>query len=680
MTISPNLASVVCAAALVIPAANAAAGQPRTLASPNGQLKVTLALQERLEPLPPGERLYYSVSFRGRDVVLDSPLGLDFRDMPPLAQGLAVREESRKEIDESWERVVGKSRAVRNRANELRLRLEETGLPHRRFDVVFRAYDDGVAFRYVLPEQPSFTEFRLASERSIFRFAADHTVWAAAYGSYTGHQEHEFDRTTLSSIGPSAVVGLPLLVKVDSEIWAAIAEADLRDWAGMYVAGAGPIPHALVTTLSPQPGEPGTLVRGTAPHSSPWRVLMIGDRPGALVESDLIQNLAAPCALPDTSWIAPGRAAWDRWWSGDYAPDATFPVGMNTETVKYFTQFAADMGWEYVLVDWGWYGAIKDAEGGTDALDLTKPAPQVDVPEIVRFAKARGVKVLLWLLWDHVDRQMDEAFALYQRWGISGVKIDFMARDDQWMVNWYEKAIRKAAEHRLLVDFHGAYKPTGLNRTYPNYITQEGVLGNEYNKWSARVTPGHNVTLPFTRMLAGPMDFTPGGFRNATRATFKAQDSAPYVMGTRAHQLAMMVVYESPLQVLCDSPYNYRGQAGLDFLKAVPASWDETRVLAGEVGEYVVVARRSGAKWFLGAMTNWEPRSLAIPTAFLGQGDFSATAWEDAPEAAEFPDRLRSSSRTVRADGRLTLKLAPGGGCAMVLAPAGPPAKTASSR
>jgi alpha-glucosidase len=678
MTIWQHLVPTVCAAAVLTPASRAFGAQPRTVSSPNGQVRLTVSIQERLDPLPPGERLYYSVTFRGKDVVLDSPLGLDFRDMPPLARSLIVREETRKEIDESWERVAGKSRAVRNRATELRLGLEESTPPRRRLDVVFRAYDDGVAFRYVLPEQPAFTEFRLASERSVFRFAADQTIWAAAYGSYVGHQEHEFDKTTLASLGPSAIVGLPFLVKVDSDVWAAITEADLRDWAGMYLAGTGTIPHAVVTTLSPRPDEPGTLVRGRTPHFSPWRVVMLGDRPGALVESDLVQNLAAPCALGDTSWIKPGRAAWDRWWSGDYAPDAAFPVGMNTETVKYFTQFAADMGWEYVLVDWGWYGPIKDPEGGTDKLDITKPAPEVAMEEIVRFAKARGVNVLLWLLWDHVDRQMDEAFALYAKWGISGVKIDFMARDDQPMVNWYEKAVRKAAEHRLLVDFHGAYKPTGLNRTYPNYVTQEGVLGNEYNKWSARVTPGHNVTLPFTRMLAGPMDYTPGGFRHATKDTFKAQDSAPYVMGTRAHQLAMMVVYESPLQVLCDSPYAYRDQPGLDFLKAVPASWDETRVLAGEVGEYIVIARRSGSKWFLGAMTNWEARSVEVSTGFLGQGDYAATVWEDALDAADDPGHLSSSSRTLAAGGRLVLKLAPGGGCAMVFAPSGPPAKTAS--
>jgi alpha-glucosidase len=257
---------------------------------------------------------------------------------------------------------------------------------------------------------------------------------------------------------------------------------------------------------------------------------------------------------------------------------------------------------------------------------------------------------------------MDEAFPLYEKWGVSGVKIDFMARDDQEMVNFYHRAVKKAAQCHLVVDFHGAYKPDGFQRTYPNLITREGVLGNEYNKWSTRVTPKHKVTLPFTRMLAGPMDFTPGGFRHKNEALFVAQDTAPFVMGTRCNELAMLVVYESPLQVLCDSPYNYRGQAGVDFLKIVPATWDETKVIDGQIGEFICIARRSGKEWFIGSMAGSSAKTFTIPLSFLGAGEYSAQIYHDAPEAADYPDRQRVETRKVAQGDTLGARLAAAGG------------------
>ena len=399
---------------------------------------------------------------------------------------------------------------------------------------------------------------------------------------------------------------------------------------------------------------------------------MIADHPGRLVESNLVANLATPLQLADASWVTPGRSAWDRWWSGDWAPGADFKVGMNTATMKYFTDLAAEMGWEYAIVDWTWYGPITDFKTGGER-DCTKPIPEVDVPEIVRYAKAKGVKVVLWVYWRHLDQRLDEALALYEKWGVAGIKVDFMDRDDQWMVNWYETVLRKAAEHRLAVDFHGAMKPTGLERAYPNNLTREGVLGNEYNKWSDRVTPLHKVTLPFTRMLAGPMDFTPGGFRHATKAGFKAQDSQPVVMGTRAAELALLVVYESPFAVICDSPDAYRGQVGTAFLKETPATWDETRVLAGEVGQYIVVARRSGKRWFVGAITGNNGRSVEIPLGFLsGDGAWSARVLADAPLAWTSPERAVEETRSVRPSDVLVAHMAPGGGLAAILEPAGP--------
>jgi alpha-glucosidase len=639
------------------------------LRSPDGRIEVTVAVKEHLEPWPAGRRLYYSVAFEGRTLVADSALGLDFADHPPLARDLEIEGETRRSFDETWQTVVGKSRDVRNHGNELALALRERADPGRRLQLVLRAFDDGVAFRYVLPEQPGLEEFRLAAERTEFRFADDATAWAADYGSFASHQETEFAKTTVSAIAPSAHVGLPLLVRAGEAAWVAVTEANLRDWAGMYLGGTGG-PGALVSRLSPRRDDPVATVIGKTPHRSPWRVLMIADHPGRLIESSIVLNLSDPLAIEDPSWITPGRSAWDRWWSGDWAPAADFEVGMNTATMKYFTDLAAEMGWEYTLVDWGWYGPIVDFEDGGDR-DCTTSIPEVDVPEIVRYAREKGVKVLLWVFWTHMDQKMDEALALYERWGVAGVKVDFMARDDQWMVNWYRTLVRQAAAHGLVVDFHGAYKPTGLRRAYPNLLTREGVMGNEYNKWSDRVRPEHKVTIPFTRMLAGPMDFTPGGFFHATPATFEAQDSRPWVIGTRAAELAQLVVYESELQVLCDSPDAYRGSPlGVEFLKEVPTTWDETRVLNGAVGEYVTIARRSGQRWFIGSMTGAEGRTLDVPLGFLGAGEWTARVWSDAPDADTHPDRAMKESRTVRSGDTLTLKLAPAGGQAVILEPA----------
>ena len=640
------------------------------VSSPDGKIVTTIAVKERLHPYPDGQRIYYSVQYQGRDILLDSPFGLDLKDIPPIAKDLVLTAEARQAVNETWETVWGNSAVVTDHFSEVRISLQETREPKRQVDLIFRVYNDGVAFRYFLPEQPGLQAFKLTAERSEFHFAGNHEVWAANYGGFVSHQESEFEEKRLNELVPSEVYGLPLLVKVADTTWVAITEANLTDWAGMYLTGAGSFPYALVTTLSPRLDEPGVLVKSQTPRLSPWRVMMIGDRPGDLIESDIVLNLNEPNAIDDVSWIKPGRSAWDRWWSGAYAPDVDFDVGMNTASMKYFTQFAADMGWEYVLVDWWWYGDpfIVDQISHPER-DITDVVPELDMPELIRFANERNVDVLVWLEWSHAARQMEEAFPLYEQWGVAGVKVDFMQRDDQEMVNFYRRLVKLAADHHLTVDFHGAYKPTGFRRTYPNLLTREGVLGNEYNKWSDRVTPKHNVTLPFTRMLAGPMDFTPGGFRHIQDSAFVAQDSAPFVMGTRTHQLAMMVVYESPLQVLCDSPYNYRvSPAGLDFLKIVPTTWDESRVVDGLPGAYIIMARRSGDTWYVGAMTD-ESRVLNISLDFLGRGEYTARIYQDAPDSVDYPDRIEEKVQDVTVTDTLVASLAPGGGYVMRIVP-----------
>jgi alpha-glucosidase len=316
-----------------------------------------------------------------------------------------------------------------------------------------------------------------------------------------------------------------------------------------------------------------------------------------------------------------------------------------------------------MLVDAGWAPMSEDGR----IEDILRYRPEVDVPAIIAHGKSKGVETLLWVEWRALDRHMDEAMALYEKWGAAGIKVDYMNRDDQEMVNYYEKVVKTAAAHRLTVDFHGAYKPTGLRRAYPNLLTREGVMGLEYSKWSENVTPEYDVTIPFTRMLAGPMDYTPGAFRNAAKGRFEAKDIAPMSQGTRAHQLAMYVVYESPLVMASDYPEAYEGRPGFEFIEKVPTVWDETRFLAGEPAQYIALARKNGDGWYLGAMTNWEARTFDLPLGFLGPGEFEATIFADGPDAANEGTSLDISKRTVTAGDRLTLKLAPGGGAAVLI-------------
>ena len=351
--------------------------------------------------------------------------------------------------------------------------------------------------------------------------------------------------------------------------------------------------------------------------------------------------------------------AWDHWWSGD--------VKMDTATIKDYIQLAADMGWPYQLIDWQWYGPYN-----TPNADLTKVNPAVDMDEVRRFAKAKGVRLWLWLYWTDADRHdaYKKAFELYEQWGIAGIKIDFMNRDDQDMVNWYEKLTRAAADHHLMIIFHGAFKTSGFNRTFPNQVTREGILGNEYNRWSARVTPEHKLTLPFTRFLAGPADFTPGGFLNRQPGQFKIDGKAAQVQGTRCAELALFVLYDSPVCCVCDHPSHYRNQPGLDFLKVVPTVWDDTRVLDAAVGEHLVMARRHGGWWFLGALTDRSARDLPVKLDFLERGSWILKLWKDAPDSGTVGEPLVIEERVVTAADVLALHLARAGGAVATFEPA----------
>jgi alpha-glucosidase len=639
-------------AGLAVAGALVASAQETSVAvrSPNGQLELVFST---------GPQFSYRVNYRGKPVIGPSALGLDFRGQPTLGPAAQIVTTKRSRVDETYTMVHGKSSPIRDWHNAIRLDLaENTGLK-RNFTVEGRAYDDGIAFRYLVPKQPSLKQFELTSEKTQFRLRPDAAVYPLYLKSSRTNYEAEYQVTTANELQRDALIGLPLLAQVGGVAWIALTEAHLEDNAGLYLTrgtGAHPTLEAL---LAPRENDPEVAVMARTPHQTPWRVVMVAPEPGRLIESNIISNLNPPCALAETSWIRPGKAAWP-WWSNRVVSGVAFRGGSNTETMKYYTDFAAKAGLEYLLVDVGWYGSSRREEA-----DITRSVPEMDIPEVIRYAGTKGVKVWLWLQWRHAERQMEEAFALYQKWGVVGVKIDHMNRDDQWMVDFYHRVVRNAAAHHLMVDFHGAYKPTGLSRTYPNLLTQEGVMGLEDVKWEGRANPDNDTLLPFTRMLAGPMDYTPGGFDSVTKADFVARRTDPMVIGTRAHQLALYVVFESPFQMVCDHPSAYEKAPSFQFIQDVPTNWDETKVLNARVGDYITIARRNGKEWYVGSITDSTARDLVISLGFLNEGKYVAEIYADAPDAGRYPKHVRIENRNVDRSTRLKVHLAPGGGHAM---------------
>lgn len=610
--------------------------------------------------------LMYDISFNDNPVLSDSKLGIELKDSGIISDDLTIVGMDRRSVDEFYAIPFGKSIKINDKYNEAVISLEDS--EKRRIDLIFRAYNDGIAFRYHFPEQEHLRNIEITSELSHFHFPGNHQYWGMHLEGYTTSYENSYTIADIENITPDSLTAVPLLIKVQDDVWLGITEANLTDYAGMYLKGSPDEKRTLVSSLSPLPDSSGICVKSVTPKSTPWRVFMTADNPGRLVESNIILNLNDPPAF-DTSWIKPGKCAWD-WWCCQKVTGEDFKGAMDNRTMKHFIDFAGEMGLEYMLVDAGWY-----SRKWTDS-DITKSIPEIDIPYLVKYANARGVDILIWLHWTFVEKQMEEAFLLYEKWGVKGVKIDFMNRDDQEMVNFYHRVLKKAADHKLTVDFHGAYKPTGIRRTYPNLLTREGVMGMEYLKVSDRVNPEYNCIIPFTRMLAGPMDYTPGGFTNVTLSQFKPNEGGwssripPMTPTTRCHQLALFVILESPLQMLCDYPGNYRNNTGTDFLKHVPAVWDKTQVLHAKVGDYISIARKKEDEWYLGSITDLAPRELSANLNFLGSGDYVAEIYADGPDADVNAKSISASRMLVTKDNTIKIKMGPGGGHAVRFYPA----------
>jgi len=649
------------------------------LSSPNGRVQIDVERND--ERLP-----RYRVSYDGNLVISPSALGVHTTGGGYVTDEstFATPDVSRRSVNEIYHVVLGKTRTTPDHYNELTLRFTATNAG-RDIDLIFRAYDEGAAFRYILPPRPDiprytsfgkrtedFSGYTIFSEHSEFAFPADYACWGSNIGQFYTSHESEFEPVQASNIRNFNNYDSPLVCKTGhGETTFALAESDVENYPGAYYARLWSNDLGVSVRLSPPvDADPTTpyaadIAQASTPLRTPWRIIMLADSPRALVESSLVAMLGAPSRVADTSWIRSGKAAWE-WWNNWHAPVEN--PGQNTETYLAYLDFAAEMGLEYLLIDAGWY------QGASyyfhEDHDLTQAIPEIDMPRLLAHAKAHNIGIFLWVQWQMLDQKMDEVFATYQRWGIAGVKPDFMDRNDQAMVNWYHKVLSKAAEYRLLVDLHGAYPPNGLVRTYPNYINQEGVLAAEHNKPGSRITARHNVTLPYTRMILGPMDYTPGGFTHSTPEDFIAREDRPMVQTTRGHGVAMYVVYDSPFVMVSDAPQAYRKsdgswEDGVDFIREVPTTWDETRVLQGDIGEFIVTARRKGDTWYLGAMTNEDGRTLDVPLDFLADGTYEAKIWQDGATISS----LDISTRRVDRNAHLPLKLSPTGGGVAVFRP-----------
>lgn len=636
--------------------ASTAAAQRYAVRSPDGRTEVEVRT---------GAALTWSVTHAGVMLLEPSPISLTLVPRRVLGPGGRVARARPRSVDQVIRPVVPEKNAlIRDRFEELRLEFQGA------WGLVVRAYDDGVAYRFTTSLRDSVT---IEAEESRFRFGGNYTARFATDTAWMSHQEPLYRRISLDSLPPGLRGLTPLVLEVENGPRLALMESALEDYPGMHVAGAGDrsiaaafpafaleetsgvIRNVAVATRAPY------IARAAGTREYPWRVMAIARDDRGLLENQIVYRLAPDLRLDDPSWIQPGKVAWD-WWNDRNFHEVDFKAGINQRTYEEYVNFAAEYGIPYVILDEGW--------SPLDSLMTT--VPSMNVPALVEYARARNVGIILWALWKPLDQRMEEILDLWQTWGVRGAKVDFMQRDDQAVVSFYWRFAREAAERRMLVDYHGAYKPAGLRRAYPNVLTREGVRGLEASKWSTDITPDHDVTLPFTRMLAGPMDYTPGAMINAAREEFRPVFSHPMSQGTRAHQMALYVVYESPLQMLADNPQHYRAEPEVTrFIAAVPTTWDETRPLLGKIGDYVAIARRKGDVWWVGVLTDWEPRTFSLDLAFLGDQPYDMELYRDGANAGRHgSDHVREvESLGAR---RLEVRLAAGGGWVARIAPARP--------
>lgn len=627
------------------------------VSSPSGNVVIHISV---------GNNITYSVNYQNKTILNPSAISVNLGSGLVLGENPTVDDMREQSVNKTLHPVIPlKSSEVSDHYNQLTLQFRNN------YSVVFRAYDSGAAYRFEIQRKGNI---RVYNEQSDFNFAGDYRILFPEEESFHSHYERMYTDTSLSAISSKQFCSLPATLQTPSGVTMTISEAGLYDYPNMFLYGTEG--HGLTAAfpkkvLEAKPAENGPdrnqvlskkadyIAETSGNRPLTWRVLMLAPNAAGILENTLTYNLARSSQIDNTSWINPGKVAWD-WWNANNVYDVDFKSGINTDTYKYYVDFAAKYGLPYIILDEGWSNT-------TNLLDVK---PGLDMNELTSYAKQKGVGLILWMVWKPLDKNMEKYMQQFEQWGVKGIKVDFMQRGDQDMVNFYERTARTAAKHHLMVDFHGAYKPSGLQRAYPNVMSFEGVKGMENDKWSKDVTPEHDVKLAFTRMIAGPMDFTPGAMHNATKQNFRAIFTNPMSQGTRVHQVAMYAIYESGLQMLCDSPTHYYEEPETtEFISRFPVTWDETRVLDAQLTDYLVVARRKGDTWYLGAMTDWTPRDLQIDLSFLKNGNYHMDIMQDGVNANRYASDYKKVSKTVSSDSRISFHMAPGGGWAAIIKP-----------
>ncbi len=624
------------------------------VSSPDKAIKIDIRLTDKLS---------YSVDYKRENILRFSPLSMILGDGIILGDSPKIKSYRELSVDDIIQTVWGIRSEIVEQYNELTL--EMTG----DYSVIFRVYDDGVAYRF----QSNFSEkIKIRKEEVVYNFAKDADLFAHVVGDFQTSYEKLYTKYKITEVIEEEFVSLPLLVN-QGDVKLVITEADLLDYPGMYLKKfktnnrpelSGLFPKYPTKTQRDGIGMFNLRVTERADYLAetegkrdfPWRVMVIAKEDKQLADNDLVYKLSRPTAIK-TDWIRPGKVAWD-WFNDWNLTGVDFETGINNRTYEYYIDFAEKNKLEYVILDDGW----------SSQMDLLLPNPAIDLPALIAYAKERGVEIVLWCVWHVIDRQMEMALDQFVEWGVAGIKVDFIDRDDQVAIYFQEKLAAECAKRKLLVNYHGCSKPTGMHRTYPNIINYEGVRGNEYNKFDVEETPAHNVDLVYTRMLAGPMDYTPGSLRNSTKGNFQTNFSNPMSHGTRCHQLAMYIVYYAPMQMLCDAPTAYEKYPDiLDFLTDVPTTWDDTQALEGKIGEYVAIARRKGEDWYIGALTDWSERKIQLDLSFLGTGNYEATIFADGVNANRHAEDYQVKKQAVTKTDRLDILLKSGGGVAVHL-------------
>ncbi len=638
-------------------AATAVYGKDYVVQSPNGKLSVKVHA---------GATLTWEVEYQGKTVLMPSAMSVDIGSAV-LGKNVKVKKASVKQIKESFPTPVYKKASVEDYCKMLTLVCKDG------YNVEFRAYDEGAAYRFVVNRYID----KLHSEQVEYCFADDYQAYipyvhSGADNRYGTSFESFYEEQRLSEMSPDALAFLPLAVCLPEGKKAVIMEAGVRNYPGLFL-GKGK-KNSFIGEHAPYVLEEKRVDRDLVPTKRadyiangsdgklPWRVVLVTENDAQLLDNDMAQRLSEPCKIDDVSWIKPGLVAWD-WWNNTNITGVDFKSGMNTPTYKYYIDFAQQYQLPYIIIDEGW----------SDADDLFKYNPEIDLTALIDYAKQRNVDIILWCTWRNLVKDIDKTMRHYAAMGIKGFKVDFFDRDDQRVANDVERIAACAAEHHLVLDLHG-YKPIGLQRAYPNILNIEGVRGLENTKWAKRVGnapaddfPHYDVIIPYLRMLSGPMDYTPGAMINATKDFFIGNNRQPMSQGTRMHQLAMYVLYEAPLQMLADSPSKYlRNPECTRFISQIPTVFDETVALAGEIGKYAAVARRKGNVWYVGVLNNWDARDIEIPLSFLKK-PMRAEIFADGVNADREATDYRRTEREVSGGERLKIHLAPGGGWAAII-------------